>query len=682
MTIKRFIIGRLSIIVAIYTLYISFSIFYNFHRLTMQTIREKSLVTASTIKAGLTAHMNSGTMDKKDYFLQEISYLKGIDKLWITRVQDIGLGDVKNVSLDSIDEVAIKTNKTQFIDYNVNGAKRFRVAVPYIASNAGNLKCLNCHHVRAETTIGILNMEMDISEFRDNNVQFIVFTIVSFLVVAILTTMILISSLQRTVARPLRALIGMFGEAVREYKEIDPEEFELQEHRVIIKEMNHILYEIKDRDDDIRTLNTFLENAVTQRTQELQQKAITDSLTGLYNRNRLIEDLQKNADAEKSVLLINIDDFSQINNVYGMRIGDMVLKMVADILKKLTPDNASLYRISGDEFLMMLISPQGNQPRQLANTLKDYVNNNNINIVGEELYIKITFTIGLDTNVDVVVVRHATVAFMEAREHGKNRVQVYSPDSLTEQRYKNNLYWANELKKAIERQDIIPYFQAIIDNSTGKPGKFEALVRMKDSTGAIISPIYFLEPARRTGIFTSITKVMIDKTFEYFKDKPYEFSINITDFDFKEGFLLDYMEQRLRQHNIPPNRVVLEILEGISMKGTKDTIDQIGELSAMGFKIAIDDFGTEYSNFSRLLELHADYIKIDGSFIKGLVKDKNSRKIVKSITDFAHSIDTKVIAEYVHCKEVQEIVLELGIDYSQGYYFSEPVRDITRITTT
>ncbi|MBF0607616.1 MAG: EAL domain-containing protein [Magnetococcales bacterium] len=681
MTIKRFIIGRLSIIFAIYTLYISFSIFYNFHRLTMQTIREKSLITASTIKAGLTAHMNSGTMDKKDYFLQEISYLKGIDKLWITRVQDIGLGDVKNVSLDSIDEVAIKTNKPQFIDYKVNDTQRFRVAVPYIASNTGNLKCLNCHHVMADTTIGILNMEMDISEFRDSNVQFIVFTIVSLLVAAILTTMILISALQRTVARPLRALIGMFAEAVREYKEIDPEEFELQEHRSIIKEMNHILYEIKDRDDDIRTLNTFLENAVTQRTQELQQKAITDSLTGLYNRNRLIEDLKKNEDAEKSVLLINIDDFSQINNVYGMRIGDMVLKLVADILKKLTPDNAFLYRISGDEFLMMLISPQGNQPRQLANTLKDYVNNNNINIVGEELYIKITFTIGLDTNVDGVVVRHATVAVMEAREHGKNRVQVYSPDSQTEQRYKNNLYWANELKKAIERQDIIPYFQAIIDNSTGKPGKFEALVRMKDSTGAIISPIYFLEPARKTGIFTSITKVMIDKSMEYFKDKPYEFSINITDFDFKEGFLLDYLEQRLRQHNIPPSRVVLEILEGISMKGTKDTIDQIDELSAMGFKIAIDDFGTEYSNFSRLLELHADYIKIDGSFIKGLVTDKNSRKIVKSITDFAHSIDTKVIAEYVHNKEVQEIVLELGIDYSQGYYFSEPVRDITKITT-
>ncbi len=681
MTIKRFIIGRLSIIFAIYTLYISFSIFYNFHRLTMQTIREKSLITASTIKAGLTAHMNSGTMDKKDYFLQEISYLKGIDKLWITRVQDIGLGDVKNVSLDSIDEVAIKTNKPQFIDYKVNDTQRFRVAVPYIASNTGNLKCLNCHHVMADTTIGILNMEMDISEFRDSNVQFIVFTIVSLLVAAILTTMILISALQRTVARPLRALIGMFAEAVREYKEIDPEEFELQEHRNIIKEMNHILYEIKDRDDDIRTLNTFLENAVTQRTQELQQKAITDSLTGLYNRNRLIEDLKKNEDAEKSVLLINIDDFSQINNVYGMRIGDMVLKLVADILKKLTPDNAFLYRISGDEFLMMLISPQGNQPRQLANTLKDYVNNNNINIVGEELYIKITFTIGLDTNVDGVVVRHATVAVMEAREHGKNRVQVYSPDSQTEQRYKNNLYWANELKKAIERQDIIPYFQAIIDNSTGKPGKFEALVRMKDSTGAIISPIYFLEPARKTGIFTSITKVMIDKSMEYFKDKPYEFSINITDFDFKEGFLLDYLEQRLRQHNIPPSRVVLEILEGISMKGTKDTIDQIDELSAMGFKIAIDDFGTEYSNFSRLLELHADYIKIDGSFIKGLVTDKNSRKIVKSITDFAHSIDTKVIAEYVHNKEVQEIVLELGIDYSQGYYFSEPVRDITKITT-
>ncbi|KJU82191.1 cyclic diguanylate phosphodiesterase (EAL) domain protein [Candidatus Magnetobacterium bavaricum] len=678
MTIKKFIIGRLAVIFTIYTIYISVSIFYNFHRLMMQTIRDKSLITASTIKAGLTAHMNSGTMDKKDYFLQEIRDLKGLDKLWLTRVKNIGIGEIKAVELDSIDEVTIKTNEPQFVSYNVNGVQRFRVAVPYIASNEGKLKCLNCHHVMAGTTIGILNMEMDISELKGNNIHFIIFTIVSFLVVAILTTLVLINSLHRTVARPLRALIGMFAEAVREYKEIDPEEFELQEHRIIIKEMNHILYQIKDRDDDIRTLNTFLESTVTLRTQQLQQKAITDSLTGLYNRNKLIEDLEKNPDVEKSALLINIDDFSQINNVYGMRIGDMVLKQVSAIIKRLTPDNAHLYRISGDEFLMMIITPSGRQ-QEIAHTLKDYVNNNNINIVGEELYIKLTFTIGLDTNVEEVVVRHATVAFMEAREQGKNRVQVYSPGSLTEQRYQNNLYWANELKKAIERQDIIPYFQAIIDNHSGKPAKFEALVRMKDSTGAIISPIYFLEPARKTGIFTSITKIMIDKTFEYFRDKPYEFSINITDFDFKEGFLPDYLSQSTSRHDIPPSRVVLEILEGISMKGTKDTIEQIGALSAMGFKIAIDDFGTEYSNFSRLLELHADYIKIDGSFIKGLATDQNSRKIVKSITDFAHSIDTEVIAEYVHCKEVQEIVLELGIDYSQGYYFSEPIRDINKL---
>ncbi|MBF0343168.1 MAG: EAL domain-containing protein [Nitrospirae bacterium] len=679
MTIKRFIIKRLSMLFAVYTLFISLSIFFNFNRLTIQNIREKSLITASTIKAGLTAHMNSGTMDKKEYFFDEIKHLKGIDKLWLTRIADIGLGDRVKAGLDTIDEAAIKTKEPQFVPYDVKGAQRYRVAVPYIASNEGNLKCLNCHHVTEQTAIGILNMEMDISEFQESNIHFIVFTIVSFLVVALLTALILITSLHKTVAQPLKALIHMFADAVKEYKSIDTEAFELQEHKSIIKEMNNILYEIKERDNDIRALNNFLETMVAQRTEELEQKAVTDSLTGLYNRNRLIEDLEKNTDNEKSVLLINIDDFSQINNVYGMRIGDMVLKSVAGIIKRIQPENSYLYRISGDEFLLMIVSPTNNQQIDIAHSLKDYVNKNNINIVGEELYIKITFTIGLDTSVEEVVVRHAAVAFIEAREQGKNRVQVYSPDSLTEQRYKNNIYWANELKKAIERHDIIPYFQPIIDNSTGKKSKFEALVRMKDSTGAVISPIYFLEPARKTGIFTSITKIMIDKTFEYFKDKPYEFAINITDFDFKEGFLISYLTERTRKYNIPPPQVVLEILEGISMKGTKDTIEQINELCAMGFKIAIDDFGTEYSNFSRLLELRVDYIKIDGSFIKGLAKDKNSRKIVKSITDFAHSIDTEVIAEFVHCKEVQDVVLELGIDYSQGYYFSEPIRDINKL---
>ncbi len=150
------------------------------------------------------------------------------------------------------------------------------------------------------------------------------------------------------------------------------------------------------------------------------------------------------------------------------------------------------------------------------------------------------------------------------------------------------------------------------------------------------------------------------------------FSINIADYDLREGFLIPFLEQKISRYGINPQNVILEILESISVQDTKEAIEQIGELKKMGFRLAIDDFGTESSNFSRLLDLDVDFIKVDGSFIKRLDSDKNSQKITESIVSFAKSIGAEVIAEFVHSKEVYEKVKEYGIDYAQGYYIGEP----------
>ncbi|SFV49980.1 diguanylate cyclase/phosphodiesterase (GGDEF & EAL domains) with PAS/PAC sensor(s) [hydrothermal vent metagenome] len=167
---------------------------------------------------------------------------------------------------------------------------------------------------------------------------------------------------------------------------------------------------------------------------------------------------------------------------------------------------------------------------------------------------------------------------------------------------------------------------------------------------------------------------MIDKSFEALskKDKNISLSINITEDDLLSKQLKEYLLKRLKRYSLNPNQIVLEILEGISSAGTKESVKQLKELKEVGFLLAIDDFGVEYSNFERINELDVDFIKIDAKYIKNIDTNPKSYKIVKAITEFASSMQIKTIAEYVENEQIQKIIEELGIEFSQGYYFSKP----------
>ena len=165
---------------------------------------------------------------------------------------------------------------------------------------------------------------------------------------------------------------------------------------------------------------------------------------------------------------------------------------------------------------------------------------------------------------------------------------------------------------------------------------------------------------------------MIDKSFQTMANKKYTFSINITEEDLSLNYLVDFLDEKLIQYNINPSRVILEILEGISSDGKKNHILQLKELKEKGFAVAIDDFGTEYSNFERVLDLEIDFLKIDARYIKDIHTNKKSYEITKAIAFFAKNTGIPCIAEFVHNEAVQTIIKELGIEYSQGYLFSEP----------
>lgn len=412
-----------------------------------------------------------------------------------------------------------------------------------------------------------------------------------------------------------------------------------------------------------------LENTLKKRTRELENHLITDPLTGIYNKTKLDRDISSKR--EITVFLVNIDNFDAINSTYGYYVGDIALSFVASVLREMCPEDAKLYRLASDE--MVFVFDKINEDERI----KSFAEEVNANIQQrttrvDEIEINLTCTIGVASSVGKEALVSAHIAVKEVREIGKNRFYIHSGESPLVKKQQNNIEWMKRVKKALLEDTIIPYFQPIINNATGEVEKYESLARIRD-VEKIISPYYFIEPARLVGLLPNITKVILAKSFERFSGlEGVEFSVNITENDLKENFLSEYLEELVQRFSIAPSRVVLEILENISADGHSCALDQLYALKERGFKLAMDDFGSEKSNFYRFHKLNVDYIKIDGMFIKDIHTNHNSYQITKAIVEMAKSFGIKTIAEFVHANEVQEIIKELGIDCSQGYLFGEP----------
>jgi len=430
---------------------------------------------------------------------------------------------------------------------------------------------------------------------------------------------------------------------------------------------------VKLEKDNISYQNN-LEKMVDTQAKKIVDQLINDNLTKLPNKEKLYLDFQSSQFDE--LMLLNIDNFSQINSTYGYEDGDTLLQEIALFLKQAISENEILYRGNGDEFFIAIKSSTPKEALHLAESIKEKVYNKRFKMSNTS--VRITFSMGIvsveSDDIDVPYAK-AQVAISEMRRLHKNVIGHYEEDSETENYHKKMHEWANKAKLALDFDLLVPYYQPIVNVATGKIDKYECLARIIEQENPV-SPFYFIEPARIAGMVTDITRRMILKAFETFKDLDVEFSINITDDDFREEYLIEYLQDKIKEYKINPNRVVLEVLENISDYDATHATSQMNRLKDLGFKIAIDDFGAESSNFARVQTLQVDFIKIDGAFIKDIAHNENSLIITKTIVYYAKSSGLKTIAEFVHNEETYNIVKELGIDYVQGYYLSEPLKEI------
>jgi EAL domain-containing protein (putative c-di-GMP-specific phosphodiesterase class I) len=249
---------------------------------------------------------------------------------------------------------------------------------------------------------------------------------------------------------------------------------------------------------------------------------------------------------------------------------------------------------------------------------------------------------------------------------------LYDPAVGVEENYENNLYWANRLKEAIDHDRLVPWFQPIQDNQSGRISKYECLVRMVEPDGSVISAGRFMDIANKLRLNRRITELMIEKCFACFTGRDDEFSINLSYGDITEPETVAQILSAIETSGIG-DRVIFEILESDGITNYDDIRTFIEQVKPYGCRIAIDDFGTGYSNFSHLLSLNVDFIKIDGSLIRNLHEDQTAFLVTSGIVQFARSLDIQTVAEFVHNEPVQAKVRELGIDFSQGEYVSMPV---------
>lgn len=375
-----------------------------------------------------------------------------------------------------------------------------------------------------------------------------------------------------------------------------------------------------------------------------------------------------------SILLLNVDNFSIINDTYDFDIGDKVLVEISKLLNIVKPPKSKLFRMNSDEFT--IVSEDAKDVDELiliASSIISFFDQ--IDVVVDDISMNLSLSIGMAEGSSDELLKHAKIALLELRQHAKAAYNFYNTKSNFIKTQEKNLYWVDKIKKAFYDEKLIVYYQPIINNTTKKIEKYECLIRILED-GVLIPPIRLMEAFKLTGTLSLVTKTVIKESFKKFSDNKYDFSINITCADFYQRDLKAYLIRYSQKYHINPSRVILEILEDIHTLNTDEIMSQLYSLRQSGFKIAIDDFGNDSSNLSRLLEFSPDYLKIDGSFIQNILTDKNSLIIVEMIILLCKRSNIKMIAEFVHSKEIQKKIEELGIEYSQGFYFSEPKASI------
>lgn len=405
---------------------------------------------------------------------------------------------------------------------------------------------------------------------------------------------------------------------------------------------------------------------------ELKERLYIDPMTGLFNKAALLKDVSEYK--YPKVILMDIDDFGKMNDYYGKYVCDQILKQMASLIKEFAKnENMKAYCIEADRFALVEDNNDFiDRYEELAENLLEIFKGRMLSIKDENGVevddIEIHNTIGFALDSDQTL-RKATIALKSAKTLDKDYV-CYFKGLNQKDEYANQIERSKLIQNATINDNIVPYFQPIFDEKK-IPIKYECLIRILDRDD-VISPSVFLDISKRIKRYADLEKQLIKKCFEHLCEDPnLVLSINLSSRDMIDGDVSALVLNLLNKHNVA-GRIVFEIVEDEELKNAERVSVFIERAKSMGAMIAIDDFGSGYSNFSYIIKIKPDYVKIDGSIIKDIDINKDSYAIASAIVAFAKDLGIKTIAEYVHSKEIFNVCKEIGIDEFQGFYLGIP----------
>ena len=421
----------------------------------------------------------------------------------------------------------------------------------------------------------------------------------------------------------------------------------------------------------------------------IQHLAYHDALTGLCNRvefeTRLAQALNSaSSDSPHALFYLDMDQFKIVNDTCGHVAGDELLKQIAILLKGPVRDSDTLARLGGDEFGVLLKHCSLAHAEEVAERMLQLIKEFRFSWSDK------TFTIGVSIGLVMLdspdqthteLLRAADMACYAAKDKGRGRIHVYRPDDVELVQRRGEMEWVSQLTRALQENQFVLHQQRIIalDGATSGPS-CEFLLRLKGREGNLILPGAFIPAAERYDLMPKLDRWVLTRALEYLArqfsthqttaDSIY--FINLSGATLGDVSFLQFVKDALTRSAIPPQSVCFEVTETAAIANLSNALSFIQNVKSLGCKFALDDFGTGLSSFSYLKTLSADYLKIDGGFVRDMLQDPMDAAIVQAINSIGHVAGLKTIAEFVENSDIQNKLAEIGVDYAQGYGIHRP----------
>jgi len=460
----------------------------------------------------------------------------------------------------------------------------------------------------------------------------------------------------------------------------------IQATKMVSPENQSKLFEDIKNDEVGELMTNFnqMEGKLIQQFEEIQQMAYTDALTGLYSRayfdTAYAESLKYSVEYSKicGLVVVDIDNFKQLNDSYGHDVGDQLIIETAQRLETFIKPHDFVFRFGGDEFVLILNRLNQATAHSVIETLASQL----LSFISKpcklgELIYTPQFSIGVylfdHETIQQDAFKRADIALYTSKNLGKGQVTSFLPEM--EEAIQSKSFYDVGLKLALQNEELFWVIQPQMDMNTNKVVGGEVLLRWKYQE-KFVRPDIFIPISEDNQTIIPISNWLINKVFEYIQDNELthlSISINLSPVHFFDGNLIIFLKRLIKRYQVSPYHIKFEVTEGVFLERMDEAVSVINQLKNMGFNISLDDFGTGFSSLSYLKNLPIDQLKIDKSFVDGLPSNSKPAAIAKTIIDLTRNLSLNVIAEGVETREQKDFLIENQCHYCQGYFYSKPL---------